>query len=90
MINAVAGLLLGVYLLALIGLGNGVKFIDLIGSERGFIKWLVSVLIVYMIARMNDKIFAPMMGLVFLAMLLEAERQGKISVFFNDINKFLE
>jgi len=89
MINSLVSLLVGGYILTVIGLGKGPEFLALIKQEKGFIRWLVAIIIVMTVAKYDKRIFAPLVTIVFVAMLLEAQNKGQIKTFLNDFNSLM-
>ncbi len=83
--NGFFGILLSIYLLAVIKKGNGNKLIELLSNEKGFILWIISIIFLLYIRKINSKIVDTLIITVFIALFMNA---GK--TIFSNTQKLIE
>lgn len=84
--DGIAGIFIASYIIGVIYNGNGQELIDAIKKESGFLKWLVSIVIVYSLRNLIGVVYWRMLiGLLIMAFLLNTSKY-----FFKNLDGVLK
>jgi hypothetical protein len=84
--DGIAGIFIASYILGVIYNGNGQDLIDMIKKESGFLKWFVSIAIVYALKSViGSAYWRVLIGMLIMAFLLNTSKD-----FFKNLDKVLQ
>lgn len=85
--DSIAGILIGVYLLVVIGRSRGADLIELLKGEARFLRWFIAILLLLGLAQYIGKAAAPFMALIFISMALSSQTTGALANALETFNK---
>lgn len=84
--DGIAGIFIASYILGVIYNGNGQDLIDALKKESGFLKWIVSIAIVYALKNVIGAAYWRMLiGILIMAFLLNTSKD-----FFKNLDKVFQ